>query len=563
MFTFIHTFTPESWEVLNKSGLFREGDGLKIMHKPYLSEDISFNKAANEESKLFKILSEIKCPFYIDRLQGGIPLPNWYEYDKNLLAKYKNVLGENFWGFQMHEWASNYRSDCRRIDLFYEKIGFDKSEKEKRKEAWKILKDNNLIVDKHTQNVYSGEKLLLEAYTPEEWADAVDPKSTDELLTELNKLYKKRVDYTENLLFPANSHFMASRIEIANGAKRLMPEVGWQISDMRIQMAYTRGMAKWASIPWGIYYECWCDTEGYGLTIPFSLRKGQDEWHENQLTRGSGADKCTEERVNGGSSRSLQERAWRYAYFSGASFMGEEYGVCNTFYDYDSTELSPYGKVKYDFLKFTEKYPDLGKTYTPFAIVLPADMPILEINFSDKYLGFDYKNTEHLIYLRKTLSEIFGHDGAYGNQSHVLKDGKYPDVFDIIHEDQDDAIKNYEYLIDLTGDENLSKKYNNIVKLSEIDDILSRILPIKVEGDIHAIYNKTENGIIALIINNDGVVYNNFKGDIFIPEATKQAEIICKQNIEIIEKSSNVVFEKTGNGYNLTLGAGQWIMIKI
>ena len=116
MFKFIHTYTNESFEGLFKNGLFREGDGLKLMHKNYLPDEKSFNNYASKDSKLFSVLKNLKCPFYIDRFQGGIAFPYAYDFDKELLEEYKNLLGENFWGFQMHEWVSNYRGEIERVE---------------------------------------------------------------------------------------------------------------------------------------------------------------------------------------------------------------------------------------------------------------------------------------------------------------------------------------------------------------------------------------------------------------------------------------------------------------
>ena len=215
--------------------------------------------------------------------------------------------------------------------------------------------------------------------------------------------------------------------------------MGWQIPNARIQTAYARGMARSAGIRWGIYYECWCYNHAVGaLTIPHSLRRGQDEWFEDQVTKGTGADRTPEEREEGGTSRNLQERLWRYAYLSGAEVMAEEYGVCNTFRDYRDFDLSPYGKTKKDFLSFTERFPDPGEAFTPIAVVLPKDLPVLHVDLPDDYLGYPAKDTsdgpDPQIWkrIRETLPEIFGRRGERGNNAHVLTLGGLPDVFDIL-----------------------------------------------------------------------------------------------------------------------------------
>nr|MCR5263036.1 hypothetical protein [Clostridiales bacterium] len=317
MFSFIHTYTEDSFEGLIKNGLLRRGDGLKLMHKPYMPAPYDFNHIAAAGGDLYNRLSDLRCPFYIDRLQGGIGLPYHYGYSPEIVRAYKELLGDGFWGWQIHEWASNLRSDRNRIREKYSALGID--DDDKRRVFW--------------EKVISGkEDLFLEAMSPLEWSVYPLPADRMELLEAMYRLYAKRSESTGNMLIPADSYYMAPSIEIKHGAKLLLPEVGWQIGGMRRQLAYNRGMAQAAGIRWGIYYECWCYNSACGsLTIPFSLREGQDEWIEDQLHTGSGNDRSPEEREKGGTSRNLQARAWRFAYLSGACAIGEEYGVCNTF----------------------------------------------------------------------------------------------------------------------------------------------------------------------------------------------------------------------------------------
>lgn len=562
MFTFMHTYTYESWNGMIKKGLFRQGDGIKMTHSCRLSEEYEFNQIAKSGEHLYELLRELDCPFYIDRLQGGIPLPHWYHFKGELIEQYREMLGDKFWGFQMHEWASNFKSDCDRIKVFFEKMGYRTFTEEERSKVWDIIYNDKLYVQEFDKDVYSGKKLLLEALTPEEWMKHREAKNYKELLEDIKELYTRRSQVMDGLLIPVDSYYMAPRIEIANGAKLLLPEVGWQIPDMRIQMAYTRGMAKAAKIRWGIYYECWGPTEGYGITIPFSLREGLDEWREDQFHKGVGADRTPEERERGGSSRSLQERAWRYAYLSGASVMGEEYGVCNTFRDYHDFELSSYGTIKRDFLRFTERFPDVGETYTPFAIVIPANIAIWEISHNREYLGFPLnEETKCISVIREVMDQFLGHSGRYGNHSHVIKNGGFPDVFDIIHADQTDAIEKYDYLIDLSDDRSFANTHKNIVEIDEINSILDRMLPCRISGDIHTMYNRTRDGWIVLIMNNEGILCDNFAGDCRIPEAVAAVKITMKEGEwKILDGNYVHLPERTGDGYNVTLEAGEWIM---
>ncbi len=264
MFRFIHTYTPPAFPALVKSGLWREGDGLKLMHKPGFAPPHDFNTMLAEGSPLERLLNELRCPFYVDRLQGGVGYPVRYPYDPATVSHLRELLGERFLGFQLHEWASNLRSDQQRIRELCGREGIDPSDDAARKML--------------LAQVARGEKdLFLEAYPPLEWAERPLFADIDGFLRETDALYRRRHAETDGLLFPADSYYPAPRREIACGATILLPEVGWQIPNMRAQVAYTRGMANAAKLPWGVYYECWQNTTRYGFTIPFSLRSGQDE----------------------------------------------------------------------------------------------------------------------------------------------------------------------------------------------------------------------------------------------------------------------------------------------
>lgn len=557
MFTFIHTYTPESWDGLSKHGMFRRGDGLKVMHACERPDWFRFNQMAAVGSPLEQKLRELRCPFYIDRLQGGVGLPYLYPFDPELLHHYRTLLGDKFWGFQMHEWSSNYRSDFGRITELYEKCGTP----------------NPTPAERHAifQNVRSGkETLFLEALTPHEWSSHRDPVSRAMFLDDIRLLYKTRCRMTGNRLIPADSYHMAPRIEIENGAQLLLPEVGWQIPGARMQIAYTRGMANAAAIRWGIYYECWCFNHAAdGLTIPFSLREGQDEWGEDQLHTGIGTDRTPEERERGGTSVNLQERLWRFAYHAGAVVLGEEYGVCNTFRDYHDYDLSPYGQTKRDFLSYQERHNDVGTPFAPIAIVLPANLPILDAELRDNYLNYPDDDPSCLVsnawtkQLRDTMYTLLGTNGS-GNTGHVLRRGGYPDVFDILHADQESALSHYDYLIDLTDDPAFAAAHNNIVSIDALEGLLDRMLPCRIGGDLQTQYNRTKDGWEVLVLNNDGVTNDNFEGDRFDADAAVTTDIrFCGDHNTCRSLDGTGTVSSDGNRVTLHLAAGQWLLLGI
>ena len=553
MFHFIHTYTEKAFPAIVKSGLWHNADGLKLMHKPGFLPPYDFNSQLAPEAPLRKLLRELKCPFYIDRLQGGMANTNTYAYNSDILSGLSEELRENYLGFQMHEWASNLRSDMQRILAQCEHDNIDVSYPAELRDLF--------------ARVQPGESsLFLEAYTPQEWASRPLFNTLDSYLKEAETLYRLRSKETNGMLFPADSYYMAFRTEIACGTRLLLPEVGWQIPNMRMQIAYVRGMAKGAGIPWGIYYECWQNSGPAGFTIPFALRSGQDEWLEDLLHRGGGSDRPFDEREYGGSSLSLLARAWRYAWFSGAWGIAEEYGVCNTFRDLGTAELSPYGKAKKAFLCFAEGIKDIGVPYKPIAAVLPKDIPMLDVRLPEQW--YDYPapedsplRSENVCSINEALKSMFGTQGEYGNQGHVLKNGGFPDIIDIIHADTL-SLSSYEYLIDLTGDPLFAHTHKNTVPVSDLRDLFPALLPLTVDGDLHTAYNKTSDGWLILCMNHNGVQHDAFCPDRFLPEAEVCADVRFNNQTYRLQKLAGPGdLTLNGGAWYITLRAGEWILL--
>ncbi len=567
MFKFIHTYTEDSFRGLFEKGLWRDGDGLKLMHKNYLPKERSFNEIAKVGGVLYNRLKELNCPFYIDRFQGGISFPYAYDYDKALLNEYKEMLGDKFLGFQIHEWASNFESENKR-----------------NLQAEKKWTEEHGSLDGFWEYYIEAVKtdsmaLFTEAWSVPEWSKMKHPENIDEFMDYVYKMWKLRAAETGCPLFPADSGYLAPKIEIEMGAKMLLPEIGWQIEGTRVQIAYNRGMANAANIPWGVYYECWgANQDGRDgsvddrLTVPYSLDVADNEWTEGNL-RGNVIEKTHSNPENGGSSRSLQERMWIYSYFSGAQLMGEEYGVCNTFRNLKDFELSEYGLVKKKFLDFTTKYPNLGETYTPVAIVLPADLPIYTFEAPDRYLGYpleqkDYVLAEKIRNIKKTMNTLFYKKAPdydwVGRDAHCMQNTDYPDVFNIIHGDMEEALNEYDYIIDLTGDPNFAKSHSNIVDVDALDSILKKILPCRFSETLHTAYNRTENGWLVFVANNNGILRSADDGEYAEENTTVVADIISngtdvKPNK--LEGSGELLFD--GKEYKLSLGAGQWIILEL
>ena len=549
MFRFIHTYTRASFPGLVKTGLWRNGDGLKLMHKPGFLPPHDFNSAFAPGAPLEKLLTELDCPFYVDRLQGGMGYTNTYVYDPAAVRGLSDKLGDRFLGFQMHEWASNLNSDMKRISALFAAEGASPHDPAAWRTVWRRVQNGAL-------------PLFIEAYSPPEWENEAPFFDLRSFLQAADRLYRRRARETGRRLIPADSYFMSPKTEIENGAGLLLPEIGWQIPNLRVQLALTRGMAKAAGIPWGVYYECWQHTENVGFTIPFSLREGQDEWLEDLLHRGGGHELAPERREHGGSALSLAARAWRLAYLSGARYIAEEYGVCNTFRDLNECELSPYGEMKRAFLRFTEAFPDVGEPYVPIAAVLPAGMRYFDETLGERYLEYPLSDPAaplsagEYARFRSDTEAIFGTTGRFGNCAHVIKNGGLPAVCDLVYEDMPEALKRYEYLIDLTPGRGLAQSCRNVVSVPEADRLLDALLPCRVGGGLFAGYNRVGGGWLMLIMNNDGVL-----PETKLPEAAVSAPLIPRDpDVRLAKAAGNGSVHPDGS---VKLEAGEWLLLRI
>ncbi len=545
MFTYLHCYLPETWDAQVEAGLIGKNSGIRLVQGISVPEEKKFNNLAAKDGKLYKLLQEHRIPFYIDRLLGGNYYEN-YNYDMALVEEYRKLLGDNFWGFQMHEWMSNYRDDFTNA-----KNGGCTS--------WTAEGITEAIF-----RVYPYPYLLIAGGTPAEMAEDPYPHTLEDFIFLAEKLFAKRQRYTGGSLIPCDSYYMAAPIELKLGAKRLMPEVGAQIPDTRIQMAYTRGMARSAGIPYGAYTEPW---QGVPPTTCCFQRDGLNEWGIG----GSEDFPFHPEGENGGSSRSMQMRMQLYTYMAGVSFLSEEWGMCNTFYDWKDFQLSPYGKVKYDFIRFTERHPDIGTPLTPVAVVLPKELPALScLNEPDGYY-LSYPVTGALAHkvstVKKGLTALFRDtDPMLGNpyETATLPNCRLPDVLDIVNEDHLDG-EAYPYLIDLTGSPSLAARYpGKICDIRQLPELLDKLLPCKITGSAMKQINRNEDGsYYIMLLNNSGVERSVAEGESLLRAADSTVTVQPKPGLTLEMLEGNAAITNTESSYHVHVPAGGWFFGKL
>ena len=537
MFHYLHCYMPETWDAQVREGLVNENGGIRFSQSIDIPEPSKFNNLAKKDGKLYSIVKELRCPFYIDRLQGGCFFEG-YDYDMELIAEYRELLGENFWGFQMHEWMSNAVSDIHKLTSNH------------CPEPWTEQGIRETLL-----RAFPYAHVFIEAMNEREMAQMGHVTDVEPYLAFMRSLFQKRQDYTGGALIPADSAFLAPQIELSLGAKRLMPEIGKQTHDTRIQIAYTRGMTKAAGVPFGTYYEPWGGE-------PFSAcnyqRDGKNEWNIDNASfpfKTAGG--------KGGSSRSLQKRMHLYSFVAGAQFMAEEWGMCNTFYDWQDFALTPYGQVKKDFIRFTEKYADIGEMLTPVAVVLPTELPVLN-NIREcggSYLGFpvDAARAARLNTIRKAMFSIFCDSAPMcGTETENLLNYVVPDAVDIVNADYLHA-ENYTYLVDLTGDPAFSKAHPNCIEPAQVRPMLEKLLPCTVEGDLHFVVNRApQDGYYLTIFNHSGVERTVEKGEVLLPQAEKTVTVTVKENRPLVQKEGDGTICRNDGKYQITVPAGGW-----
>ena len=548
MLRFLNGYLPEVWDAQIKAGLVRDVDGIRLCQSNTIEKHMQFNGIAKKGGELYNILSERRCPFYIDRLQGGLCIDE-YPYDTALLNDYKEMLGDNFWGFQMHEWLSNYASDiCKLSDL--------------PDERWNEKEITDYIFKK-----YPIPNLFLESMTAAEIAEFGRPRNFEDFYRNMTSIYKKRQRIGD--LIPVDSSMLMYAFEIAAGSTRIMPEVGAQTSDARVQICYARGMTRKEGLHFGVYYEPWARTpqsknSDMNVKPPITACCYQKD-EKNEWNIGGSADFPFQTNgINGGGSRSLQKRIFLYSYLSGAEFMSEEWGVCNLFYDWRSFELSPYGQVKKDFVDFMTKYPDVGEKLTPIAAVLPKDLPLID-NVYKKPLykpvfPIDHPHHEKV---KEGVIKLFADSAPMeGTETITLSNNEIPDALDMLNDGFGDLGK-YDFLVDLTFDPEFAKKHRNICDINDVKAILRKTLPCFVEGDLHWLVNRRENGGFYLtVFNHSGVCRTLDEGEFTLSSADKTVEITFKGDASPVVCEGAGVLKKMENTYTLTVPAGDFAFIK-
>ena len=543
---FFHVYDERYYEGLVKNNLINEDTGYKLMNVFRMPDDKHFNTIAKKGSKLHSLIKENKTPFYVDRIAGGTWFRRW-DYDKDLIREYSDILGEWFLGFQHHESASN-RILCDWEDI-RTKTGSNG--------PYDINRLNEIFVNKGADSLYGGTGdniTLLGHGTTEDYAPFKCPETEEEIFEDLLRMYKDRMDDVDGHILPCDSYYLLPKLHDELGMRSFMPEVGWQIEQTRVAVAIARGIADGSGKLWGLYYEPWFMDDKLGYTIPNFNKEVENEWYHNEQNP---VPIVLNSDPNGGSSGLLQRRIYYYALMSGADYFSEEWGNNCSYISKKTFELSSYGLIKKDFIEFARGYKTI-KAHVPFAIVLPLSFKCVQIwnvenpwefgKRSDMYMGRPFASKErgeYINHIEDVLKFIYARNGkVYGNEGFVMTNSRFGDLFDIIYEDaSDEVLGKYEALIDATPDGTFATKRGGDYKILGTSDfdklerdiraLTVEVMPVTVDK-LHWVVSRDAKGRrFVSIFNNEGNIRDSKIGDTLIKEADARVRVSFKVAAEL------------------------------
>ncbi len=120
-FVFFHGYDSKLWDCFVKRGIINSNAGIRFCQNLMLPEEKKFNRLMKEDKKLKSLVHDERLPVYIDRLQGGAYIDTC-RYDMELIE----ALEDRFYGFQMHEWMSNLRTDYNKLSRVKDEDGIRK-----------------------------------------------------------------------------------------------------------------------------------------------------------------------------------------------------------------------------------------------------------------------------------------------------------------------------------------------------------------------------------------------------------------------------------------------------
>lgn len=571
---FFHVYNEECFVGLEKNGLINQDSGFKIQNVFSVPANRQFNNIATKDGALYHLLRDGNFPFYVDRIAGGVTyFP--YAYDQKLIRTYKDLLGDWFLGFQLHESGSNRRGDWNTLTKISGKEPYDREFLHQKLLSDYAVTDDGIRLHNLSQD-------SIDFYATQRFAETFG-----EFTEEMKDMFRRRMEEVQGRILPCDSHYLATKIQNDLGMQTFMPEVGCQIAMMRVAVALARGIAKAYGKTWGTYYECWRATPEYVYSMPVFNYTPINEWY---LTQEKHPDDFTTQGANGGSSRLLQNRIYYHALMSGADYFSEEWGLNCSYTDMQEFSLSDYGKVKKDFINTAQGLRGI-KAMIPFAIVLPQAYSTVEIpdafnpytlgNHRSTYLDLPITDSEkdYIGHVEDVIKLFFARNHApIGNEGHTLTNSRFGDIVDIIYDDTPEAaLHQYEYLIDATKEGAFAKTHaGSALRILESSDLetlarnveklLPDVLPCYVDDLCWLVSTDSASNRYLSIFNNEGNERSTENGDTLIAEADRTVTVTFKETVNLcVVKEGNrkiSIQKQNGNRYCVEIPAAGFVVLK-
>lgn len=541
----IHNYYPTYTKKLIELGMAQKGDGFKITHCFATKPEMLFNTVAQRDGELYGIVRDYGSCFYIDRLQGGSYFFD-YPFSKELMHMYDELTGGNFLGLQLHELAETRTYDWNRIKT--------------------QLKEQNLSWNE--ENIYEAvKKVSCNKEYPHfsqgnagEYASLTPPETVIDWYDDIEWVVKTRMDKWDGKIVNCDSCRLYARIEQDNNVALSFIEIGGLTPRMRLQYALRRGMSRARGKKWGVYLEPWNDTD---VTAYCFMKDNLNEWNITKddfvyFTAGP----------NGGTSMSLARRMMYCSLFAGSHYFSEEWGQANTFYDWESFELSPYGKIKKDFFEFSRAFENVKATI-PCAFVLPKEYKIFPIHHELTYTNnvtegdyFEFSNR---------MNKLFSNDSTLGYEDKYLTCGKYGSVFDIIYDDSYETPEDeYDVLIDFSGkfvdkSDKAVDGFDNSAVNQKLDDFFKDYLPFEnsSNGDIDYMLFENDGKKYCCFLNHNGITKDVENGERVNPDAELALNISFKDaDVMEVLNICECKYCVNENSIHATLGGGEFIVVR-
>lgn len=259
----------------------------------------------------------------------------------------------------------------------------------------------------------------------------------------------------QKLRFSINGHYCYQHFGCEWGCDVVGSEVGENINSTQAHIAFTRGAARQFHKPWLMDMSSW-----YGPSM-------FDEDPKKHWGEYSGPDH--------GHSLSLHERTYMVSYMAGADVVIAEGGWLNFFTSQTPAEkgtlpLSRLGEVGARFFQFTQRHPNRGIPFTPFALVIDSQHGIYP-GFGPKraWDAFPYTRGDQRIL---DIWEVFFPQSVVvqgrGNEQGYLVHSPVGDTLDVLLTNaSDDVLASYPVLLiagELQKNEGFAKRLRQYVE---------------------------------------------------------------------------------------------------